>query len=66
MLQWFSSVLEVYFKYFICLQTYITSVASVHFKNRSGVAHVAEGMRAVSARGLAVRAPHGHVNPRHR
>jgi hypothetical protein len=66
MLQLFSSVSEAYFKYFICLQTYIASVASRCFKSRSGIAHVVEGMRAVPTRGLVARALHGHVNPRRR
>jgi hypothetical protein len=34
-----SSVSDAYFKYFVCLLLYVTSVTSGYLKNRSGVAH---------------------------
>jgi hypothetical protein len=34
----FVSILDACFKYFICLHTYVASVASGYFKSRSGVA----------------------------
>jgi hypothetical protein len=34
----FASISDAYLKYFICLQTYVTSVTSGCFKTRSGVA----------------------------
>jgi hypothetical protein len=37
----FSNVSDACLKYFICLQTYVASVASRCFKSRSGVAHIA-------------------------
>jgi hypothetical protein len=40
-LQWFSSVSDVYFKCFIFLRTYVANVSSECFESRSGVAHVA-------------------------
>jgi hypothetical protein len=68
----FASVLEAYFKCFICLQTYVANVASTCFKSRSDVTHVAMRVRSGEdasgpARGLVARAalaPHGHVKPR--
>jgi hypothetical protein len=44
----FVTVLDACFNYFICLQTYIASVASGCFKSRLGVANV---MRMGSGRG---------------
>ena len=38
-LQWFSSVSDACFKCFICLQTYVASIAPGCFKSRSDVAH---------------------------
>jgi hypothetical protein len=41
-LQWFSSIFHVFLQVcIICLQTYVASVASICFKSRSGIAHVA-------------------------
>jgi hypothetical protein len=49
-LQWFLSVFMCFASVsevcFICLQTYVTSVASGCFKSRSGVAHVAMHVRS--------------------
>jgi hypothetical protein len=42
----FVSILEAYFKCFICLQTYVASVASGYFKNISGAAYVAMRVRS--------------------
>jgi hypothetical protein len=44
----FASVSDACFKYFICLQTYVISVASRCFKYRSGVTH---GMHVKSGKG---------------
>jgi hypothetical protein len=42
------SVLDICFKCFICLQTYVASIASECFKSRSSVAHL---MRVESGKG---------------
>ena len=42
----FASVSEACFKYFICLQTYVASVASRCLESRSGVAHVVIRVRS--------------------
>jgi len=75
-LQWFqvflgvfASVSNTYFKYFICLQTYVGSVASGCFTSRSGVTYVtirtrSGGDASGPTRGLMVRAAfgwHGHA-----
>jgi hypothetical protein len=39
----FAGVSDTCFKYFICLQKYVSNVASVCFKTRLSVAHVAAG-----------------------
>jgi hypothetical protein len=44
----FASVSDACFKYFICLQTYVISVASRCFKDRSDVTH---GMHVKSGKG---------------
>jgi hypothetical protein len=44
----FVSVLDICFKCFICLQTYVASIASECFKSRSSVAHL---MRVKSGKG---------------
>jgi hypothetical protein len=50
MLQQFSSVFMCFASVseacFICLQTYVASVASEYFKSRSGVVHVAMHVRS--------------------
>jgi len=52
----FASVSYVCFNYFICLQTYVASVASGCFKNRSGVAHVVIRVRSGGTRAVPTRA----------
>jgi hypothetical protein len=66
----FANVSYICFKCFICLQTYVASVASICFKNRSGGAHVAmcvrsgRGASSPLTRGLAVLAASGPRGPR--
>jgi hypothetical protein len=71
-LQWFQvflgvfiSVSDVCFKYFICLQTYVVSVASGCFKSRLGVASPSSPS-AASPRCLLLPALAGHPNQRRR
>jgi hypothetical protein len=63
--------LEAYFMCFICLHTYIASIAYECFESRLSVAYVAmrvrtEGDANGPAHGLVARAPHGHMKPKGR
>jgi hypothetical protein len=58
----FASVSEVCFKCFICLQTYVASVASRCFKSKSGVASPSSHFCCLP-QCLLLRAPAGHLSP---
>jgi hypothetical protein len=58
----FASVLDVCFKYFICFQTYVASVAFECFKSRLGVASPSSPS-AASSQCLLLPTPARHLPP---
>jgi hypothetical protein len=59
----FASVLDACFKYFICLQTNVGSVAPKYFKSRSGVASISSPSAATHRCLLLLSASVGHLPP---
>ena len=62
----FASVSDAFFKCFICLQTYIASVAYGCFKSRSGIASPSSHSAALPQCFHLLLALVGHPNQRHR